>query len=75
MSAPCPDPRLVPTLTIPEAGAILGLGRSASFEAAARGAIPTLAISPRRRIVPTARLAEMLGLAFDVTSKTDSQRH
>jgi excisionase family DNA binding protein len=49
------------TITIEEAGRILGLSRSAAYRAAARGEIPTLRFG-RRLVVPTARLFAMLGL-------------
>lgn len=64
-----PDPRERPTLTVPEAGALGGLGRSASYEAASQGTLPTLSFG-RRRVVPTARLLEMLGLG---TGPSDSE--
>lgn len=58
-----------PTLTIwPEAGRALGLSRSATYEGAARGEIPTIRIG-RRLLVPTAALRRMLhldGAAGDV---------
>lgn len=51
-----------PTLTIwPEAGTALGLSRSASYDGAARGDIPTIRIG-RRLLVPTAALRRMLQL-------------
>jgi excisionase family DNA binding protein len=37
-------------LTVPEAGARLGLGRNASYEAAARGDIPTIRIGKLLRV-------------------------
>jgi excisionase family DNA binding protein len=57
-----PDPHESPTLTIEEAAKALGVGRSAAYEAARRGEIPTISIG-RRLVVPTALLARMLGLA------------
>ena len=56
-----PDPFTTPTLTVPVAGSLIGLGRSASYEAAERGDIPTIRIG-RRMLVPTAKLLDMLGL-------------
>ena len=44
------------TLTIPEAGAILGISRNSAYEAAARGEIPVIKIG-KRLLVPK--------LAFD----------
>jgi len=39
------------TLSVPDAGRQLGLGRNASYEAAARGDIPTIRIG-KRLLVP-----------------------
>jgi hypothetical protein len=56
-----PDPVTTPTLSVPEAGKILGgLCEASSYAAANRGDIPTIRIG-RRRIVPTAALLRMLG--------------
>ena len=49
------------TMTVTEAGRALGIGRSAAYEAARRGEIPTIRIG-RRLIVPAAAIAEMLGV-------------
>lgn len=56
---PVPTPDERPTLTVPEAGAILGLGKASSYDAAARGDIPTIRIG-RRLVVPTAGLRRLL---------------
>ncbi len=57
-----PDPQDRPTLPLwPETAKIFGLGRSAAYEAASRGDIPTLHFG-RRIVVPTAALRRMLGL-------------
>jgi predicted DNA-binding transcriptional regulator AlpA len=56
-----PDPREEPTISVPDAGAILGLSRPSAYEAAKRGDIPTISIG-RRLVVPTAKLLDMLGL-------------
>jgi hypothetical protein len=56
-----PDPEVEPTLDVPAAGEFLGLGRAASYAAAARGELPVITIG-RRKVVPTARLRAMLGL-------------
>lgn len=58
---PIPDPRTTPTLTVPKAGAYLGLGRDSSYNAAKRGELPTIRIG-RRTVVPTAALLAMLGI-------------
>jgi excisionase family DNA binding protein len=47
------------TLSIPEAGKVLGIGRSAAYEAARTGQIPTLRIG-RRLIVPIPLLERLL---------------
>ncbi|MEE2925785.1 MAG: helix-turn-helix domain-containing protein [Chloroflexota bacterium] len=51
------DDRLV--LTIEEAGKLLGLGRSGTYEAARRGDIPTLRIGSRI-LVPKVALLKLL---------------
>ena len=47
------------TLTVPQAGQILGIGRDAAYAAASRGELPTLRLG-RRLVVPTGRLMAML---------------
>jgi hypothetical protein len=56
-----PRPEDQPIMSIEDAGAWLGLKRTASFEAARRGEIPTIALG-RRRLVATALLRKMVGL-------------
>lgn len=57
-----PDPYEVPAVALwPDAGQLLGLGRSATYEAARRGEIPTLRFGRAVR-VPTAALHQLLGL-------------
>lgn len=46
-------------MTVPEAGRKLGLGRCASYQAAARGEIPTIRIGKLLK-VPTAAFNRML---------------
>ena len=46
-------------MTVPEAGAKLGLGRNSSYEAAARGEIPTIRLGKLLK-VPTAAFNRML---------------
>lgn len=48
------------TITIPEAGQVLGLGDWAAYRAATRGEIPTLALG-RRKVVPVPALLRLLG--------------
>lgn len=47
------------TLTVEEAGRLLGIGRGLAYEAARRGDIPTLRIG-RRLVVPRAALDSLL---------------
>ncbi len=49
------------TLTIEEAASLLGLGRSACYEAARRGEIPTRRLG-RRVLVPVPALLRWLGV-------------
>ena len=55
---------LPPTLTVDEAGDMLGISRRSAYRAAARGEIPTLRLG-RRLLVPTPRLLALLGLHLD----------
>ena len=48
------------TLTVEEAGAVLGLGRASAYAAAARGEIPTRRFG-RRVVVPVPALLALLG--------------
>lgn len=43
------------TYEIPEAGAMIGKNRQASYEAAKQGFIPTIQVGPRRFKVPKAK--------------------
>jgi excisionase family DNA binding protein len=47
------------TLSIPEAGRTLGIGRSAAYEAARTGQLPTIRIG-RRLLVPIVALERLL---------------
>ncbi len=47
------------TLSIPEAGRVLGIGRSAAYAAALRGEIPVINIGKLKR-VPAVRLSRLL---------------
>ncbi len=51
------------TLTVTEAGDILGLSRSAAYEAIRRDEIPSFRVGGRI-LVPVPRLARMLGYAL-----------
>jgi hypothetical protein len=54
------DGRVV--LTVPEAGALLGMSRPAAYRAAEVGQIPTLRLG-RRLVVPVPKLLTMLGVS------------
>jgi excisionase family DNA binding protein len=49
------------TMTVEQAGRLLGISRGAAYRAAARGQIPTIRLG-RRLLVPTARLHQLLGI-------------
>ena len=50
------------TLTVPEAAKVLGIGRSAAYEAARIGQIPTIRIG-KRILVPVVAMEKMLAEA------------
>ena len=52
---------LPPTISVEEAGRMVGIGRNAAYRAAAAGHIPAIRIGHKLR-VPTARLLELLGI-------------
>ncbi len=54
------DPATTPVLDIPEGGAYLGLDRNRAYRAAKAGHLPTVQVSERRWVVPTAALLRML---------------
>jgi excisionase family DNA binding protein len=54
-----PDPQTTPTLTVEEAGQIMGVGRSLAYAAARDGSLPTIRLG-KRILVPTASLLRML---------------
>jgi excisionase family DNA binding protein len=53
------------TLSIPEAGKALGIGRSAAYEAARTGQLPTIRIG-KRLLVPIVALERLLERANSV---------
>jgi len=61
---PIPDPATRPTLTVTEAGSLLGIGRNAAYDGVRSGEIPSIRVG-RRFLVPTAALRRLLG--FDQT--------
>lgn len=52
------------TVTVPEAGQLLGIGRDSAYRAADRGEIPTLKLG-RRLVVPVPKLLALLGATID----------
>jgi excisionase family DNA binding protein len=54
------DWRSSAVISVEDAGAVLGLGRSASYDAVRRGDIPVIKIG-RRLLVPTALLRALIG--------------
>jgi excisionase family DNA binding protein len=57
-------PPLPPTLSVEEAGELLGISRRSAYRAASTGELPVLRLG-RRLLVPTARLLELLGMSPD----------
>lgn len=53
------------TLTVEQAAKVLGIGRSTAYELVHTGDIPSLRLG-RRLVVPTATLAESLGVSVSV---------
>ena len=51
-------------LSVPKAGRAFGLGRERSYDEAKRGNLPVVAFGRALR-VPTAKVADMLGLTLD----------
>ena len=56
-----PDPHVQPTVSVEEAGALLGISRKTAYRAVERGEIPSLRYGKRLR-VPTASLRSLVGL-------------
>ncbi len=55
---------LPPTLTVEQAGELLGISRRSAYRAANTGDLPTIKLG-RRLLVPTARVLDLLGLSED----------
>jgi hypothetical protein len=58
----------LPTIGVPTAGQVLGIGRDAAYAAAARGEIPVLRIGRSLR-VPVPALLAMLGSSGSIDSE------
>ncbi|WP_329781980.1 helix-turn-helix transcriptional regulator [[Mycobacterium] crassicus] len=50
------------TTGVPRAAEYLGVSRAFAYEMAKNGTLPTIKLGPRRVRVPTAALADMLGV-------------
>lgn len=62
-ACPTPDVWARQTCSVAEAAVALGLGRSTAYKAARDGTLPVLRVS-HRLLVPTAKLAAMLGIGL-----------
>lgn len=56
-----PNPATSPTVSVEEAGRLLGISRGHAYAMAAAGELPTIRLG-RRLLVPTARLLALLGV-------------
>jgi excisionase family DNA binding protein len=63
---------LPPTISVEQAGELLGVSRRSAYRAAARGQIPTVRIG-RRLLVPTQRLLDLLGLDRPSSTTSDTE--
>jgi excisionase family DNA binding protein len=57
------------TLTVEQAGQLLGISRRSAYRAAAAGHLPTIRLG-RRILVPTALLQRMLGITGEADQPT-----
>ena len=64
---------LPPTITVEEAGELLGLSRSAAYRAADKGELPTIRFG-RRLFVPTPRLLTLLGVEGEESRGEERER-
>jgi len=55
------------TISVPEAGKMLGIGRNGAYDAARRGELPTLKFG-KRLVVPLAALEKMLAKASAIAA-------
>ena len=60
-------------VTVEVGGAVIGLGRQASYEATWRNELPTIKFG-RRRFVPVARLEELVGRPITVADVERAER-
>jgi predicted site-specific integrase-resolvase len=59
-----------PTVTIGQAALILGMSRATAYRAAKAGILPAIKVAPRRYVVSTTVLAELLHLNHDSEATT-----
>ena len=64
---------LPPTITVEDAGELLGLSRSAAYRAADNGELPTIRFG-RRLFVPTPKLLKLLGVGGDEPPAYEPER-
>lgn len=64
---------LPPTITVEDAGELLGLSRSAAYRAADKGELPTIRFG-RRLFVPTPKLLKLLGGGSDEMRADEPER-
>lgn len=64
---------LPPTITVEDAGELLGLSRSAAYRAADKGELPTIRFG-RRLFVPTPKLLALLGGVRDEPLDDERER-
>ncbi len=62
------------TITVEQAGALLGISRRSAYRAAAVGDIPTIRVG-RRILVPTAMLYRMLGIRPNQDADSNGSPH
>jgi hypothetical protein len=62
----------LPTIDVPTAGRVLGIGRDAAYAAAQRGEIPVLSLGRSLRC-PVAKLLAMLGITPETTEAPQLQ--
>lgn len=67
------DPRQNLTLTIDEVIALLGTGRTATYEAVRSGQLGAVITIGRRTLIPTANLRRMLGLDEPCAGPTSAE--
>jgi Helix-turn-helix domain len=72
-TGPADADRAALALSVPKAGAMLGLSRNGSYEAAARGDLPTIRIGSRL-FVPKRAMDELLNSAADKWRRWQEER-